>query len=155
MLFSLKAITIISILATAAAAAPTTENPSHVETIMMKRDHEDKCGASTFENQSSGASPWVIDCEHLIYNIRKGGTWALHAGKQHQLAQYGSCAFGAQGDPMDIWVGNGDIIDVVRDSISRFQTGDGKVGAKGTFGCRAVDVGGDGYVSVEWGIYST
>lgn len=150
----LQAITITSILAAAAAAPTTTENPSHIETI-MKRNHEDKCGASTFENKSSAASPWVIDCQHLIYNIRKGGTWALHAGRQRQLAQYGSCAFGAQGDPMDIWVGNGDIIDVVRDSISRFQTSDGKVGAKGTFGCRTVEVGGDGFTPVEWGIYST
>ena len=151
-------ITITSILA-AASAAPTTtttENPTHVETI-MKRNHEDKCGVSTFENKSSAASPWVIDCQHLIYNIRKGGTWALHAGKHRELAQYGSCAFDAQSVDgiLDIWIGNGDIIDVVRDSISRFQTEDGKVGARGIFECRGIEVGGDGWTPVEWGLYAT
>lgn len=56
---------------------------------------------------------------------------------------------------MKITVGNGDIIDVINDSISRFQTADGKVGAKGTFDCSTVDVAGDGYSPVDWGIYST
>lgn len=141
---------------TAAPTINTAEGPDSGDAI-LKRGHEDKCGASSYENQTSGGSPLAKDCEQLIKNIDAGGTWTLRANQQRELAKKGTCAFGAQGtkQPKDITFGNGDIIDLVKSSIDRFKTADGKVGAKGKVRCRCVDVSGDGFTEVEWGIYHT
>jgi hypothetical protein len=87
----------------------------------------------------------VADCQHLARNIAGGGTWTVtSAGAQHQLAQYGTCAFGIQGDKSinTAYVGNQDIIDVINTSIAKFQW-EGKIGAKaeGDYGYSPHDLG--------------
>jgi hypothetical protein len=112
------------------------------------------CGKSTFENRTSGGSPRVDDCLQIARNIAGGGTWTVPGDTQHQLVQYGTCAFGTQHD----WkfgggtgpiykVGNEDIIDLINDSVNRFQW-NGLVGAKGSMVCK-------GYpdAPIEWGLY--
>ncbi|KAJ3483725.1 hypothetical protein NLG97_g7237 [Lecanicillium saksenae] len=104
-----------------------------------------RCGDSTFENQTSGASPKVSDCETIVKNLQNGDGKASHEvdnaiGKQHQLDQFGSCRFGVQGKGkhgnIDFHVGGQDSIDLINDSIKKFAR-DGRV--KGQ--------------SVEWGLY--
>ena len=76
---------------------------------------------------------------------------------QHQLAQYGTCAFGvdAHGGIASkgaFYVGNEDVRDVIVDSIARFQwddNGEEKVGTRGVMRCQPNGI------SVEWGIYHT
>ncbi|PSN59371.1 hypothetical protein BS50DRAFT_476817, partial [Corynespora cassiicola Philippines] len=113
-----------------------------------------ECGDSSFENQTTGGSPTVNDCRQLARNIAGNGRWTVGAGGEHrQLAQYGTCAFGAQGNKSMNWayIGNQDIIDLINDSINRFQW-NGLVGAKGSMACR----GGSGQIidtEMIWGIY--
>ncbi|KAF5007497.1 hypothetical protein FDECE_6185 [Fusarium decemcellulare] len=131
-------------LAMTAKSAPVSPNPSSSEAIgFVKR--ENLCGESSFENQTSGASPRVVDCQQLNYNIRDGGSW-LVGGFQRQLASYGDCAFGARvNDGLACWVGNHDIIDLINDSIARYRR-HGLVGAKGEMSC-------NGGCTVVWDIY--
>ncbi|KAF4464653.1 hypothetical protein FALBO_8509 [Fusarium albosuccineum] len=134
-------------LAMTAESAPVSPNPSSSEVIgLVKR--ENLCGDSSFENQTSGASPRVVDCQQLNYNIRNGGTWFV-GGSQRQLASYGDCAFGARVNAGPAcwarWVGNQDIIDLINDSIARYG-GNGLVGAKGEMKC-------NGGCTVDWGLY--
>ncbi|KAK4121530.1 hypothetical protein N657DRAFT_577352 [Parathielavia appendiculata] len=110
------------------------------------------CGDSTFENQSSGGSPRVADCWRLHDNIAGDGTWTVWGPNHRTLATYGTCAFGVTCDsagPTEI--GNGDIRDLVRDSINRFG-GAGVVGAKGRMKCESPF---GVWVDVEWGLYHT
>ncbi|ROW15174.1 hypothetical protein VPNG_03014 [Cytospora leucostoma] len=94
------------------------------------------CGTSTFVDETSGASPTVSDCQQIAINIAAGGDWTVDSsGVQHQLVQYGTCAFGIQGQGspvgnVDFTIGNQDIIDIITSSISMYG-GDGQVGAKG------------------------
>lgn len=108
------------------------------------------CGDSSFENQTSGASPTVADCLKIAENIAGGGTWTTWGNPQRQLVQYGSCAFGVQTNE-GTWykVGNQDIIDLIHSSIEKFQW-NGLVGAKGSMNCQSLD---DSWVGVEWGLY--
>jgi hypothetical protein len=74
--------------------------------------------------------------------------WAEH----RTPATYGSCSFGVQADPhiASVFnVGNGDIRDLVRDSIRKFGGAD-VVGARGWMNCQ--NVGGAGLTRVLWGI---
>lgn len=83
------------------------------------------CGDSTFINRSSGGSPRVADCEQLARNIAGDGTWTVDDSAQHQLAQYGTCAFGVTVHSDGAWyayIGNEDIRDLIFDSIKRFRT---------------------------------
>ncbi|KAF9769179.1 hypothetical protein IL306_013420 [Fusarium sp. DS 682] len=113
------------------------------------------CGDSTFENHSSAGSPLVKDCQQIARNIAGGGTWTVGAGgEHHQLLQYGTCAFGAQGAEGNMnaaYIGNQDIIDLINTSIDKFKW-KGKVGAAGVMGCQSLQglVGG---VKMRWGIY--
>ncbi|KAM4057487.1 putative necrosis-inducing factor domain-containing protein [Hirsutella rhossiliensis] len=117
---------------------------------LSKRGNE--CGDSTFIDQGSEASPLTSDCERLSSNVQNGGRWTL-SGSQRTLATYGSCAFGASGGgPWYTYVGNEDIMDLIRDSIRKFRRGnDGKIGAKGSMHCSGNGGGGNVY----WGIYHT
>lgn len=111
------------------------------------------CGDSTFVDQGSEASPYASDCETLAYNIRGDGSWRIRSGVQRKLASYGTCAFGAQtydGDDWYAYVGNEDIRDVIRDSISKFKRPDGKIGAKGIMNCESGSIANR---NVLWGIY--
>lgn len=146
-----KALVLAALLAVA-ECAPTvvardvSEKPGFQYKPKSKRIND--CGDSGFVNRSSGGSPTVADCQQLAANIAGPGTWTLTDDRQHQLAQYGTCAFGAQRSPTIYagYIGNEDIRDLIYDSISRFQWF-GLVGAEGEMDC--------GSVHVYWGIYHT
>lgn len=122
----------------------------------------DLCGDSTFVNQNSAASPLVDDCLRIVDNlsVRPVGStgrasWEVESfvKQQHQLVEYGSCAFGVQGGKDGdayFLVGNQDIIDIIHTSIEKFAAA-GTVGAKGEMVCRA----GSFPPTVTWGIYHT
>jgi hypothetical protein len=122
--------------------------------FVKKRASINDCGDSSFINQTSGASPRVDDCLQIARNIAGGGTWTVNGfGVQHQLVQYGTCAFGiTQGSTAPVYIGNQDIIDLINDSVARFQW-NGLVGSKGTMDCQMA--GYPAHVSVLWGIYHT
>lgn len=114
------------------------------------RKRENECSHSTFVDRGNAASPLVSDCEILASNIRAGGRWTIH-GPHRTLATFRSCRFGAQGGAaLYTYVGNEDIMDLIRDSISKFRRDDGRVAAKGMMHCYGS--GGGGFV--EWGIFA-
>jgi hypothetical protein len=117
----------------------------------------DTCGDSSFENQTSDASPKVSDCEQIIKNIEgDGSTDFTHDITGHrELLSFGSCAFGVErtggtGGAVMFTVGGQDVIDIIRQSIKNYGGG-GKVGAKGVMPCDGTTAGTT--VKVEWGIY--
>ncbi|KAF5668773.1 RF2-like protein [Fusarium denticulatum] len=142
------------LMAAFAAASPITESST---STLTKRKSVNDCGDSTFENHSSGGSPLLADCQRIARNIAGGGTWTVGAGgEHHQLVQYGTCAFGAQGAGSNMnaaYIGNQDIIDLINSSIEKFQW-EGKVGAAGVMGCQSL-TGLVGSVNMRWGIYHT
>jgi hypothetical protein len=81
----------LTMLLTLVAAAPTTVNQRSSAVIFTAESSINDCGNSSFENESSGASPTVSDCRQIAANIAGGGTWEVEnlAGEQHQLVQYG------------------------------------------------------------------
>ena len=119
---------------------------------------QDRCRDSTFVDQTSNASPKVVDCRTIIKNIEGDGStdWTTQvAGKnQRQIAKAGSCAFGVEATKVDgnanFEVGGQDVIDIINEAIKRFG-GSGKVGAKGDMKCH----GNVKDQPVKWGIYST
>lgn len=115
-------------------------------------DSVDLCRESSFENQDSSASPLISDCLQIATNIAEGGQWSVTSGAQHQLVQFGTCAFGVQGCCGDafFYVGNQDIIDIIHDSIARFGS-NGIVGAKGQMKCTGAAIP----PTVSWGLYHT
>jgi GH18 family chitinase len=117
----------------------------------------DNCGASTFENRGSEASPTVADCLQIIKNIEgDGGTqWTIASGAEHrEIAKAGECSFGVKpiGDKLsgnvEFYVGGQDVIDIINEAVKQFGGG-GKVGARGYMTCNGNIKGQD----VEWGIY--
>ncbi|RHZ49226.1 uncharacterized protein CDV56_106401 [Aspergillus thermomutatus] len=150
----LHAATVLATLIAVASAAPApqTQNKNPAISALEKRFQVNDCGDSTFENQSSSGSPLVSDCQKIASNIASGGTWTVMSGTQHQLVQYGTCAFGVTFHypvAQSVKIGNQDIIDLINTSISKFQWFD-KVGAKGQMPCQTVSEGDE---IVEWGIY--
>ncbi|RCI16483.1 hypothetical protein L249_1735 [Ophiocordyceps polyrhachis-furcata BCC 54312] len=134
----------------AAVAENRTEADDGVAFLLNKRGN--KCGHSSFEDRGSEASPYASDCEMLAHNIASGGDWTVTHGVHRTLAQYGTCAFGAEGGgPWYTWVGNEDIRDLIRDSINKFKRPDGKVGSRGWMKCSGNSGGG----RILWGIYHT
>ncbi|OAA36492.1 chitinase [Metarhizium rileyi] len=133
---------------------PDTSAPGY-PCVIPKND--DYCGASTFVDQTSGASPTVSDCRKLIEKIQARPDPTDHEvenaiSSQHQIEEYGSCKFGVQGHGkhgnVDFHVGGQDIINLINDSISRFGSS-GRVGSKGSMSCKGTVRGQD----VEWGLY--
>lgn len=138
-----------------APIASADASPNYVApTQLFKRVYINDCGDADFVNRSSGGSPKISDCEQIAINIDGGGSWNVGVGFQHQLVQYGTCAFGVKGDAgreATFNIGNKDIIDLIRDSIAKFAW-NGLVGAEGTMDCE----GQSFYdVTVYWGIYHT
>ncbi|KAK3898494.1 hypothetical protein C8A05DRAFT_47209 [Staphylotrichum tortipilum] len=117
-----------------------------------------ECGDSTPNNRGSDASPPVSDCKVLVSRIEAtGGNWQVDWSlrKQHQLVEYGKCAFGVTGiggnsDNAWYYIGEEDISNLIRDSIAKFG-GTGKVGTMGTMWCRG---SGSHTQEVEWGLYT-
>jgi hypothetical protein len=113
------------------------------------------CESSSFIDQTSDGSPSVEDCMGIVKNIQgTQGEWEVEnaIGAEHQLVQFGSCAFGIMGlnkkGNIDFHIGAQDIVDIITTSISMFG-GSGKVGAKGDMDCRGTVNSQD----VEWGLY--
>ncbi|KAI0182679.1 chitinase [Xylaria flabelliformis] len=120
----------------------------------MPAKGEDYCGDSTFEDQTSDASPLVSDCLQIAANIAVEGDWTtLTTQGQRQLLTSGSCQFGVErsgslNGNANFIVGNRDVIDVITSSVNMFG-GSGRVGAKGTMSCQG-NIKGQ---SVLWGLY--
>ncbi|KAF9054911.1 putative necrosis-inducing factor-domain-containing protein [Panaeolus papilionaceus] len=137
-----------------ASAAPNPAPVSSPVNELETRASINNCGDSTFVNQSSGGSPRVEDCLRIARNIAGGGTWSVALIGHHQLVEYGTCAFGVKAPfelgVSNIRIGNQDIIDVINDSVRRFQW-NGRVGAKGEMKCQS-DPGGIWH-KTDWGIY--
>ncbi|PYI01817.1 chitinase [Aspergillus sclerotiicarbonarius CBS 121057] len=117
---------------------------------------KDECGASTFVDQTSDASPKVEDCRQIIKNIEgDGGTgWTTQVIGHHQrqIASHASCHFGVEATKthgnVNFKVGGQDVIDIIHDAIARFAR-DGLIGAKGNMNCN----GNVKSQPVGWGIY--
>jgi hypothetical protein len=140
------------------AATQATAIPSE----LAPRTSVNDCAESTFINQSSEGSPLIADCEILMehisgsyppssrywldlislarsgshtYTYTEGKTWSIPGGSVHcKLAGFGTCAFGTESEYRH-YVGNQDIIDLIKDSIARFAW-NGRVGAKGVTYCQ-------------------
>jgi Pathogen effector len=161
---SLKGLAALAMFFSSMSAAPIssadiTSNQSS-PSVLFKRALDNNsirdCGDSSYDNQTSGASPTGGDCIQITKNIAGGGSWEVESssGDQHQLVQYGSCALGVQGHTGGgslFHVGNQDIINIIYESINKYMT-NGLVGSKGTMTCQG-EIGGD--VTVDWGLYHT
>ena len=122
---------------------------------LVARKKVNDCGKSTYEDETSGGSPTVADCQKIVRNIANGGTWKVSLiGEQYTLVDFGTCAFGAEGNKAadTAHIGNADITDLINESIKRFQSG-GRVGAKGKMSCQS-DRGGMGSGDLKWGLYT-
>ncbi|KAM7198209.1 putative necrosis-inducing factor domain containing protein [Naviculisporaceae sp. PSN 640] len=124
------------------------------------------CGASTFENRGSDASPWIEDCEALMFrlqeDINKPDAWTIGTCQQRGLVSLDSCTLGmeqAMPHPTCMWghdptvatVGYGDLVYILNESISRFGI-DGRVGAKGFITC-SPEAETTENANMMWGIY--
>ncbi|KAH8904978.1 hypothetical protein BR93DRAFT_759529 [Coniochaeta sp. PMI_546] len=121
----------------------------------------DSCGSSSFWDRTSDASPFANDCLNIAKSVEKGGKWNVESvtGNQHQLVEWGTCAFGVQ--PTDhvggyFEIGNLDIIDIINTSVDQFANfHGGKVGSAGYMECGG-SLGAHGTShGVQWGIYHT
>jgi len=124
---------------------------------LEKRTAINDCGASTFINQGSAASPYVSDCYGIGANIAGGGTFEVGCGEGFLLkAKYGTCAWGAACDPQGLdeaYIGNSDIYDTINTSIDKFGS-TGKVGSLGYMNCQGLH-GTLSATRVRWGVYHT
>lgn len=121
--------------------------------ILKGKDH---CSKSTFEDETSDASPLVKDCLQLAKELAEDSTksWDVLLWGHHTLRKSGTCAFGVEArDDADgntvFWFGGQDVIDLIHSAADKF--GDGKrMGGKGNLDC-------DGDMQVEqvrWSIYT-
>lgn len=115
-------------------------NPaSEIIYTLNARASINNCGDSSFENQSTGGSPFISDCQQITRNIAGGGSWTFPLIGHRKLVSYGTCAFGVEGSTeighTNGKIGNQDIIDLINDSIRKFSW-NGRVGAKGYMTCR-------------------
>lgn len=141
--------------ATAVDASDTTSGEANYPCAVPPSPND--CGTSTFTDAISDASPLVTDCQQIVANIAgTDGSWEVEAavGKQHQLVQSGTCAFGVTGTigmgDVAFHVGAQDIVDLINSSVQTFAW-NGLVGASGSMSCQG-DAGKD---NVKWGIYHT
>jgi hypothetical protein len=139
--------------ATAVDASSTTSGVANYPCAVPPSPND--CGNSSFTDATSSASPRVTDCQRIVANIAgTQGSWEVESvvGDQHQLVQYGTCAFGVTGTSgtgdVNFHVGAQDIVDLITSSVQMFAW-NGLVGASGNMECQG-DVGND---KVSWGIY--
>lgn len=136
---------------------PATTTNSASPAVLFKPSPGDSindCGDSSFENDTSNASPTADDCEMIARNIAGGGTWEVPFSGQHQLVQYGSCAFGVQWNgntATHYYVGNQDIMDLINSAVTMFEW-NGLVGARGVMNCESDELNAMGG-NVLWGLY--
>jgi len=117
---------------------------------LLKRD--DLCGDYTYEDNTSGGSPLVSDCQQLgliFLHLAIGGSITGF----RTIASYGTCNFGVQQHTSYktiFHVGNQDVEVLINNAISMYQW-DGRVGAARYMVCP--DDLGDIYNSVYWSLY--
>jgi hypothetical protein len=132
-----------------AQALPTVrESPS---SPLLKRDND--CTDYTYENDTSGGSPLVSDCQQLVANIFAPGYWRTDQPGFRTIASYGTCNFGVQQHTSVITifdVGNQDVSFIINNAINAYQS-NGRVGASGYMQCSG-DVT-DVYNDVYWALY--
>ncbi|KAF9044226.1 putative necrosis-inducing factor-domain-containing protein [Panaeolus papilionaceus] len=157
MKFSIIAVLLSSLFVVAnSVPAPSADpgvSPAPV-TYLASRDLINDCGNSWFGGETSGGSPRVDDCLTIANNISGGGTWTVALFGEHQLVQFGTCAFAVQatgGVGFDFRIGNQDIMDLIHSSIDMFQS-NGLVGARGDMGCQGDP---DVEIIVHWRIFHT
>ncbi|KAB5566608.1 putative necrosis-inducing factor-domain-containing protein [Coniochaeta sp. 2T2.1] len=114
------------------------------------------CSGIRFYDQTSDASPDVMDCLHIAHNIRHDGQWEidLFFHRHRQIVQYGGCAVGIQGRnniyiDTTAYVSYEDVIEIIYGSVELFGHS-GKVGAKGYMDCH-YKFGGTR--RLFWGLY--
>lgn len=115
------------------------------------RDNPTFCGASTFVDQGSDASPPISDCLGIVKNIH-GGDYNKGVGVHHKLLTNGKCVFGVYGGAhgsVTYRIGDQDVIDAINGAVKRFSRSDGKIGAKGVFSCQ----GDASQEEVTWGLF--
>jgi hypothetical protein len=145
-----KSAIILATLLASVEGAPASPNSA----VIYKRNSINDCGDSSFTDESSSASPAVADCLQIAENIAGGGTWTVFPPFQHQLVQYGTCAFGVTALGAGFAnIGNQDIIDLINSSVQMFSWF-GLVGSKGTMPCQPEGFN-DQEMNVNWGIYHT
>lgn len=114
---------------------------------------KDYCGDSSFENQTTDASPLVEDCLQIVKNIQgTDGSWNTFIEQQRAIVHAGTCKLGVTGKGRkgnsNFDVGAQDVVDIIKESVDKFQF-NGKVGAKGSMSCHGNIKGQD----VDWAIY--
>ncbi|PPR08227.1 hypothetical protein CVT24_001242 [Panaeolus cyanescens] len=147
------ALFVASVLVGTHAAPAAIDNRSPVETFETLVKRTNHCYDSSFENRWRASAPLVNDCRILASNIAGDGDWTQStASGQRQIASFGTCHFGVEGAEtllVSYRVGNQDVIDLINDSINRFQQ-DGRVAARGVMPCDQIT---PGTVRILWGIY--
>ncbi|EME83862.1 uncharacterized protein MYCFIDRAFT_102479, partial [Pseudocercospora fijiensis CIRAD86] len=87
------------------------------------------CGDSSFVKVTMSNRPLVADCQQLVANLAGNQEWRVTTSGV-QVAVYQTCAFNAVSFGGDSIIGNADVIDLINDSISKFED-NGYVGAQG------------------------
>ncbi|KAJ6445148.1 Lysine--tRNA ligase [Purpureocillium lavendulum] len=134
--------------------ADKTDGTRNKENFPCNIDNgRDYCTGSTFEDQTSDASPPVSDCLQIVKNIEgTDGSWNTFIEMQREILHFGECKFGVTGKGRkgnsNFDVGAQDVVDIIRDAVKQFGGG-GKIGAKGTMQCN----GNIKQQKVEWGLY--
>lgn len=122
----------------------------------------DTCGPSTFVGRTSRGSPRVQDCDTIreIHTNQRHGYYKVLLREYNIITNdwtpvftYGSCVFGIRDADADgKRVGNTDIADIIRDSIARFGSGDGYIGAEGRMDCEH-NTGNGPRMATDWAIF--
>jgi len=120
---------------TSQSATELAASPSPGGNKPMRRDKNFQCYDDEFKpGETTQGSPLVEDCKQIMSNIAGWGEWRVTSG-QHQLVEYGTCAFGINNLGTGVSkIGNGDIIRVMAYLIDHNQW-NGLVGGRGDFVC--------------------
>ncbi|TKX19707.1 hypothetical protein C1H76_7905 [Elsinoe australis] len=153
-----------AVLASNAFAVPILDEQS-VATPLDKRDNQ--CGTSSFTKILAGVSKGdakVSDCEQLRdYLYKRSHTWSITASSG-KIVNWGACTFYATvtgNVPKDTvaYLGNEDIADLTRDSITRYGQKDGlhafgsvKFSSSGSMPCNFKGGNPGEGVEVSWNI---
>lgn len=128
---------------------PRAKGPIQWARVDEYRWPMDLCGPSSFEDRTNhDRSPLIADCEKVVSELAAhdnsviyGGGWTTDEENIETFVgahTVGTCTFGFRPQAYGqryYKVGYTDIVDVMRDAITRFG-GDGqRVGATGTFTC--------------------
>ncbi|KAK4163036.1 hypothetical protein QBC43DRAFT_355411 [Cladorrhinum sp. PSN259] len=108
----------------------------------------ERCGPSSFINETSGGSPLVSDCTMLMARFLGEETWTFDGG-HNTVAEYGTCKFVVNNfkSPWSYHLGNDDVREILVESINSFKSDDSdpglppaRVGATGYMNCGGPDI---------------